>query len=113
MVRSVCRRACWEILPESGAVRRVWQMSLGVLSVQGVSIQSISNAGGDKRGTRSSSRGEGAVDTNKSPPSTSSPVCWGYVRNVLGPIVPWCSVFVCDIGMSQTRSTNFNAHFLV
>ena len=35
--------------------------------MQGVSIQSISNAGGDKRGTRSSSRGEGAVDTNKSP----------------------------------------------
>ncbi|KAI4807452.1 hypothetical protein KUCAC02_027259 [Chaenocephalus aceratus] len=42
-------------------------MNQGVLSVQGVSIQSISNAGGDKRGTRSSSRGEGAVDTNKSP----------------------------------------------
>lgn len=20
-------------------------------------------------------------------------MCWGYVRNVLGPIVPWCSVF--------------------
>lgn len=31
--------------------------------------------------------GRGAIDTNK-PPPTSSPVCWGYVRNVLGPIVP-------------------------
>ncbi|TNN47837.1 hypothetical protein EYF80_041980 [Liparis tanakae] len=47
-----------------------------VLSVRGVSIQSISTAGGDKRGTRPSSEGEGPL-TPINPPSTSSPTTSG------------------------------------
>lgn len=77
----------WEFFYEKGDF--VCMCFRGILSVHGASIHDISNARGDKRGTRSSSWGKRPLTPINPPlPSTSSPVCWGYVRNVLGSIVP-------------------------
>lgn len=58
----------------------------GVLSVQGVSIQSISNARGDKRGTRSSSWGEGPLTPINPPlhpyPLLLPPRCVGVMSGM-------------------------------
>ena len=59
----------------------------GVLSVQGVSIQSISNARGDKRGTRSSSRGEGPL-TPINPPFHFLPGVLGLCQECPGSHCP-------------------------
>lgn len=53
----------------------------GVLSLQGASIQSISNARGDKRGTRSSSRGKGPL-TPINPPLPLPPWCVGVMSGM-------------------------------
>lgn len=54
----------------------------GVLSVQGVSIQSISNARGDKRGTRSFSWGEGPLTPINPPPLPLPPRCVGVMSGM-------------------------------